>query len=294
MVNVRKRKIGNAYYYYLEHSIKVGKKVEKKEKYLGKDLPEDIEKQKRLFLSGIYKEKWYGKFDVIKRNFSKEFGKLPPEIKKKYMENLSIKYTYNTNRIEGGTLSYKDTARLLHDKISPSNKPTEDIKETENHNKVFNEMLHCGKNISLALVLEWHWEIFKDTKPDVAGKIRDYPIAIAGSKFEPPLPIELNALLSDFFKWYNKEKNKYHPVELAALVHLKFVSIHPFGDGNGRISRLLMNYVLNSNGYPMLNIEYTNRSSYYNALERAQVKKEDQIFVNHILKRYMKAYGKYL
>ena len=85
-----------------------------------------------------------------------------------------------------------------------------------------------------------------------------------------------------------------HPVELAALVHLKFVSIHPFGDGNGRISRLMMNFVLHKHGYPMLNISYKNRNSYYTALERSQLKKLDQIFIVHIIKRYIKDYKSYL
>jgi len=104
----------------------------------------------------------------------------------------------------------------------------------------------------------------------------------------PPLAVEVEPMLSDFFKWYEKSRVKLHPAELAALVHLKFVTIHPFADGNGRISRLLMNFVLNKHGFPMLNIHYANRNSYYNALERAQVKENDSIFLNWFFKRYKK------
>jgi len=81
---------------------------------------------------------------------------------------------------------------------------------------------------------------------------------------------------------------------LSALTHLKFVTIHPFGDGNGRISRLVMNYVLNRLGYPMLDIDYSDRRTYYNALERSQRHKNDIVFLEWFMKRYFKAYKKFL
>ena len=89
-------------------------------------------------------------------------------------------------------------------------------------------------------------------------------------------------------------KNDIHPVELAALVHLKFVTIHPFGDGNGRISRLMMNFVLNYNKYPMLDIPYEGRNSYYNALERSQTKNSDDIFIQWFIRNYIKENKRYL
>ncbi len=137
---------------------------------------------------------------------------------------------------------------------------------------------YYDKEITLSTVLYWHKQLFQDTKPDIAGKIRQHQVGISGSKFHPPYPIELDLLLRDFFDWYNQNKKKLHPVHLAGLVHLKFVTIHPFGDGNGRISRLLMNYVLHKNGYPMLIIPYSQRMSYYTALERSQLKKDEKIF----------------
>ncbi len=70
-------------------------------------------------------------------------------------------------------------------------------------------------------------------------------VGIAESKHIPQIPVEIHSLLQEFFKWYNKNKDKIHPIELAALVHLKFVTIHPFSDGNGRISKIMMNFVLN-------------------------------------------------
>ena len=211
----------------------------------------------------------------------------------KEMENFSIKFTYATNRIEGSTLTLRETALLLEKGVTPSRRPIEDVKETEKHRKVFYDMLSYEKEISLATLLDWHKKLFEETKEE-AGKIREYPVGISGSKYKPPYPVELDLLLTEFFDWYKKNRNKLYPVYLAALVHLKFVTIHPFGDGNGRISRLLMNYVLNKNGYPMMVIDYNDRNSYYNALERSQLTKDESIFSLWLFKRYLKEYKKYL
>jgi Fic family protein len=188
----------------------------------------------------------------------------------------------------------KDTADLLEKGISPSSKPIRDIKEAETHKLVFENMIKYDQDLALQIVLFWNKKLLEQTKPDIAGKVRDYPVEITRSKFTPPIPAELDFLLKEFFDWYNQNKLKLHPVNLAALVHLKFVTIHPFGDGNGRISRIMMNFVLKKNKFPLLDIPYTKRSGYYNALERAQVKKEDNIFVQWFFRRYLQEYKKYI
>jgi Fic family protein len=109
----------------------------------------------------------------------------------------------------------------------------------------------------------------------------------------PPSPVEVQPLLREFFRWYDRNKSSLHPVELAASVHLRFVTVHPFADGNGRMSRLLMNFVLRKRGFPPLNIPYKDRRSYYNALERSQVKKVDSVFILWLFKRYLKEYSTY-
>ena len=294
MVSIKKKKISNKTYHYLQHTYRVNGKVRYKEKYIGKKIPKDIEKKKKEFQKEIYQEQWYSKFDKIKDNFKKNQNKMPKSIQDKELETFAIKFTYTTNKIEGSTLTHRETALLLEKGITPARRPIEDVKETINHRKVFYEMLDHKKNITIATVIHWHNEIFKETKKDIAGSIRKYDVGISGSKYTPPHAIELDFLLTEFFDWYNKNKNKMHPVHLAALVHLKFVSIHPFGDGNGRISRLLMNYVLNKKGYPMLIIEYTERNSYYNALEKSQLYKEENSSTLWFFKRYVKEYEQYL
>lgn len=293
MVNLRIKE-GNSgkKYYYLEHTTRVGHTFLNKRKYLGTQLPKDLGKIKEQFIVALLVERYGKALETIKEQFDREFAKYPDSAKAQELERFMIKFTYNTNRIEGSTLTLKETADLLQQHITPSNKPLEEVKETEAHKKVFYTMLEHVGGLNLAGVLHWHNMLLGESKPDIAGKIRKHPVAIARSKVELPLPAELDTLLYEFFKWY--KYSTVHPVIRAALVHLKFVTIHPFADGNGRVSRLLMNFVLQKHGYPMLSIEYTNRNTYYHALERSQLSKNDYHFAHYLVKRYLGAYERYL
>jgi Fic family protein len=294
MVTIKTKKIKDQIYYYLEHSIRKGKQVKKKEIYIGKKIPQNIEQLKRNLLDDIYKERWYADVDRIKQRFSKEHCTMPKSAREKQLQNFAISFTYDTQRIEGSILTLRETADLLEKGITPKNRPIRDVKEAEAHRDLFYEILNLKKDLSLQMVLEWHWKLFNLTKPDIAGKIRKHQVTISGSRFMPPSPVEVYPLVTEFFKWYNKNKGKIHPVELAAIAHLKFVTVHPFADGNGRISRLIMNFILHKKGYPMLDIKYEGRHSYYNALEKSHLKKEDRTFLQWLVKRYIKEYRQYL
>lgn len=294
MVQVRKKTLKGKTYYYLEHSIRSGSQVQKKERYLGNKIPPNIEKMKKEFLSEIYHQKWFVDIEKIRQNYLKNQKLMPKSVRDKEIETFAIDFTYDTQRIEGSTLTRKETAALLERGIAPNNKPMRDVQEAESHRDLFFEILRSKNDLSLNEVTDWHWKLFNKTKSEMAGKIRKYQVAIRGSKFIPPSPFEVYPMLIEFFQWYHKNKNKIHPVELAAIAHLKFVTIHPFGDGNGRISRLIMNFILSRKKYPMLDIPYEKRNSYYNALERSNTKNEESIFLQWFVKRYINEYRRYL
>lgn len=294
MVAIGKKMVKGKIYYYLEQSVREGGKIQKRVTYLGDKIPKNISEIKAKFVDDIYKEKWYADADRIKKNFSKEQRTIPKSVKEKELQTFVTKFTYDTQRIEGSSLTRRETADLLERGITPRSKPLRDVKEAEAHRDLFYEILKSKKDLTLQMVLDWHWKLFHQTKADIAGKIRKYQVAIGGSKFMPPSPVEVFPMLTEFFQWYSKNKNKRHPVELAAMAHLKFVTIHPFGDGNGRVSRLVMNFILNKKDYTMLNIPYEGRNSYYNELERSQVRKEDRIFLQWFIKRYIKEYKRFL
>ena len=294
MVSIGKKIVKGRTYYYLEQSYRKGKKIQKKSIYLGSNIPKNIEEIKKGFLDDISRKTWQADVARIRKNYSKNQRAMPRSVRRKELETFVINFTYDTQKIEGSTLTRKETADLLGRGIAPKNKPMMDVQEAEAHRDLFFEILESKRDLSLREIQDWHWKLFNKTKKDIAGKIRNYQNAIRGSKFLPPSPVEVFPMLTEFFDWYNKKKNKLHPFELAAISHLKFVTIHPFGDGNGRVSRLIMNFILNKKMHPMLDIPYEGRNSYYNALERSQVKNEERIFLQWFIRRYIKEYKRYL
>ena len=285
MVKIRKRIKGKQKYYYLESSIRKGNKVIKKEKYLGKEIPKDIENLKDEFEKEIQID-LNKKLEAIKNNFQIEWKRLPESVKEKQKEEISIAFTYNTNAIEGSTITLEEAREIIHDKISP-NKPLRDVKETEAHSKVFLNMLSKKEKITNTLLLKWHQDIFGETKPDLSGKYRDYLVRV-GSYIAPDWQ-EVQTLMNQLTDFINENVNKINPVEFAGRAHFKFESIHPFGDGNGRIGRLIMNQILWHHGYPMLIIEYKKRSSYYKAFTKGE-----EGFVKYFIRRYLAVHKKRL
>jgi len=277
------KKKGNKDYYYLQHSFRKGGKVVTKEKYLGAEIPKNVDEIKGDFSRELKKD-LYKKLEKIKANFQSEWKRIPKSVQEKEKEQISIAFTYNSNAIEGSTITLNEVREIILDKIAP-NKPIRDIKETEMHNKVFLDMLNKKEKVSHELLLEWHKEIFGETKPDIAGKYRNYLVRV-GSYIAPHWN-EIKPTMSQIIEFVNK--SKLNPVELAARAHYTFESIHPFGDGNGRIGRLLMNHILWHAGYPMLIIEYKKRKSYYDAFPKGQ-----EAFVEYFLKRYLAVHKKRL
>lgn len=287
MVSVIEKKTGNSKAYYLHITLRSKNGYKNTDKYIGTKLPDDLrEKKLELFISS--QKEILEKIDSSVLKYKKNINKLPKSIQDKELLDISIKFTYNTNRIEGNTLSLKESYLLLKDNIAPE-KPIRDIKEIEGHQKLFLKLIKDKQNITYQNLLNWHYELLKETNKDISGKIRNYQVKISGSKFIPPSPAELSAELDSFFKWYNEVKNKTHPVILSGLVHLRLVTIHPFGDGNGRITRLLLNIVLNNNNYPLFIVDYKSRKSYYSALEKSQTKEDDSYFLNWFIKNYFKS-----
>ncbi len=297
MVAIKRRKVGKKNYYYLEHSYKHKGKVLTMSKYLGQDKPYDtraINKLKKEMEFHALMMKLEKQLLDIKKYYANELKRMPAIAKQKMIDSFMVDFIYNSDRIEGSKLSYKDTANLLVHGTTPKNKPLKDVKEAEGYKKAFYDMLEYKGTITLKKICEWHKMIFENSYPVIAGNIRDHKIMVTGTRVAFPPPEELSKMLNDFFSWHTKSSGKYNPVVFSALVHLKFVTIHPFTDGNGRISRLLANYVLHNYNYPMSNILYGDRTAYYASLEKSQLWDEEKHFVRYFIKRYIKANGDYL
>ncbi|MCK5039720.1 MAG: Fic family protein [Candidatus Aenigmarchaeota archaeon] len=271
-------------YYYLQHSFRKEGKVLTREKYIGKKIPKTIESIKLNFLEECHKEHLFKLFEKIKRKYSKQWQKYPQSIKEKIKEQIAVDFTYNTNAIEGSTITLNETRQIIEDKIAP-NKHLGDIKETESHANVFLEMQTETEKLDVSLILKWHRNLFLQTKPDIAGRFRNYLVRVGN--YNTPDWQDVEKLMKELIEFY-KKNDKMNTVELASRMHYRFEKIHPFGDGNGRVGRLIMNYILIINNYPVLMIKYTKRQFYYNALQ-----KDENRFFNYFAKRYLKMYMKY-
>ena len=216
---------------------------------------------------------------------------------------LELEYTFESNRIEGNTLTLRETDLVINKGLTISGKSMREHLEAINHQEAIAYIKHLMvKNTSLneREVLSIHNLILRGINPEDAGRYRRVQVMIKGSSHMPPQPFLVSKEMEDFFIWYETNKTSLHPIVLAAELHERIVTIHPFIDGNGRTSRLIMNLILLQNGYIIANIkgDYDNRMRYYNALETAQTKnnKEDfLLFVAQIekesLERYLEIIG---
>ncbi len=274
-MRIVKRKRGRETYFYLQHSMRRDNKVVTREVYLGKEIPKNLTKYKDVLEKETIRNT-IEKLEKIKDNFQKDWKNRPKSAKEAELESIAIAFTYNTNAIEGSKITLPETMNILKGGFAP-NKSIRDIKETENHRKVFFEMLTDTVPLSQNLVRRWHKELFEETKPDIAGVFRNYGVSVGG--YLAPNWWEVPRLMRESINFSNKAR--LNPVELAARVHYRFEKIHPFGDGNGRAGRLLMNYLLWKNGYPMLIIEYKRRQAYYKAFST------EEGFKKYLLRLYI-------
>lgn len=211
---------------------------------------------------------------------------------------LELEYTFESNRIEGNTLTLRETDLVINEGLTVSGKSMREHLEAINHQEAIGyikQLMEKGFSFSERELLTIHNLILRGIIPEDAGRYRRVQVMIKGSSHMPPQPYIVVKEMEDYFIWYETHKNKMHPVVLAAEMHERLVTIHPFIDGNGRTSRLVMNLILLQHGYVIANIkgDYDNRVKYYTALEIAQTNgnKEDfLLFIAQIEKESLERY----
>lgn len=214
-------------------------------------------------------------------------------------EALELEYTYESNRIEGNTLTLQETDLVVNEGLTISGKSMREHLEAVNHNEAIEyikDLMKRRVSINERELLVIHNLILRGIMPDYAGKYRNVQVMIKGSSHMPPQPFLVPKQMEELFEWYRLNKGVLHPVILAAEMHERLVTIHPFIDGNGRTSRLLMNLILLSSGYVIANIkgDYASRKGYYNALESVQVLRSKEAFVHFVAKVEIECLQRYL
>lgn len=229
---------------------------------------------------------------------------LPADALKKIEEAFAIEYTYESNRIEGNTLTLQETELVVNEGVTIAGKSMREHLEAINHAEAIDYIKDFAKNgieISERTIKEIHALVLHGINRENAGRYRSVPVMISGSTHVPPQPYLLEKQMEDFIiKFREMEAEKVHPVVIAAFLHDELVRIHPFIDGNGRTSRLLMNLYLLRNSFTLVALKGNNEEkiSYYKALEVSHTENNPLDFQKVVaqaeitsLKRYLSVLG---
>ena len=214
-------------------------------------------------------------------------------------EALEVEFLYESNRIEGNTLTLRETQLVINEGMTISGKSMREHLEAINHKEAIlfiDDLVSQKVDLSEYILKQIHGIVLYGIDRENAGVYRKLPVAIAGSKHLPPQPYLLQDLMEDYFQFYNQEKDNLHPVVLAAEMHERLVTIHPFIDGNGRTSRLIMNLILLQYGFPLAIIggDYDSRMAYYDALEKVQSENNKEDFILLIAEKVLFALKRYI
>ncbi|NGX34544.1 MAG: Mercuric resistance operon regulatory protein [Candidatus Anoxychlamydiales bacterium] len=212
---------------------------------------------------------------------------LPSELLHNLDEWFRIELTYSSNAIEGNTLTRQETALVVEKGITVGGKSLKEHLEATNHAKAIDWIKKLSKRKTTSIIekdiLEIPAIILNGIDDSNSGFYRRIPVRISGSSVILPNHLKIPTLMKQFIKWL-KESKKLNPIELAAEAHYKLVTIHPFIDGNGRTARLLMNWILLMNGYPIAIIKKEDRLAYINSLEKAQLGGSNKDYLELIYK----------
>lgn len=273
------RKVKGKRQNYLIHNSRAKSKFIKESKFIGygkiseKDL---LEKKKKfeLELAGnsvsVYLTKEQKvEIEKLKIAYNEEIGLLSRDEFDSFENNFFTELTYNSNAIEGSSLSLHDTNLIVNEGLVPDGKTLREIHEARNHMQAVKFLKNYNGILDENFILKLHGIILKDISERFAGRYRENKVRIFGSDFKFPDSELVSQLMKNLVYWYNLNKKKMHPFEVAVVLSMKFLTIHPFVDGNGRMSRLLMNYVLQKNGLPWINIYNKQRAEYLRAVRKA-------------------------
>ncbi len=217
----------------------------------------------------------------------------------KIAQALELEYTFESNRIEGNTLTLRETDLVINEGLTISGKSMREHLEAINHVEAIayiKQLMERNFQFNERELLSVHNLILRGIIPEDAGRYRRVQVMIKGSSHMPPQPFIVPKEMEDYFIWFEENKSKLHPIILAAEMHERLVTIHPFIDGNGRTSRLVMNLILLQNGYVIANIkgDYESRMSYYQALETAQTSGNKEDFLMFIAQTEKDSLERYL
>jgi len=316
MVSVKNKTINGKNYLYAEHSFRLPDgKVKKISKLIQKQDDKDNEEVKQYFLKrqieyhqkyalrnykidSIFTEEQLKKLETIKIEYKKILKKFTKKQIKDILDRFTINFTYESNALEGNSLTLKDVTFILSENIVPKDKDLREVYETRNTREAHELLFNNKIKITEKDMIKVHSILVKDTGVQIGFKKIPNYLLMRNLKTTPPEKVEFE--INELIKWYNQHKNDFHPLRLATEFHARFERIHPFEDGNGRTGRVLLNAILLEKNYPPLIIRKTSRVAYFSSLEAFDKGHKDKLErfllekLKNTFKNFFNIYVKYL
>ena len=307
---VEVREVGKSRKYYLAYSFREGGKIHKIRRFLGTNLNEaQIKKLKKKAEKIILAE--IERYKIINNPLTHELKPRELRIIKELQNKIPLRvnhlskedwrlfteaFTYDTNAIEGSTVTFGEVRSILERDDWPIDKNRDEISETYGVSSAVNHTREIKEHLSLKLIRKLHKVCFKNSK-DFAGRFRPKGVEVyvrssIGEVLHVGAPSSrVRSLLIELISWYEKYRKDYPPILLAAVVHNQFEVIHPFQDGNGRVGRLLLNNILIKHGLPPVNITFKKREKYYLTIREYQNRGDVRPMIELILEEYKRFYS---
>ncbi len=230
------------------------------------------------------------KIEEIKFNYRKLLKKLTRAQLKDLFDRFTANFTYESNALEGNSLTLKDVAIVMFESMAIKNKDLREIYETRNSRDVVELLIKNQFSISEKDILKMHKLLTKDI--DIHAGYKVVPNFLLGRDVKTTSPEQVPAEMGKIIEWYGQQKEKLHPLKLASQFHGRFEQIHPFEDGNGRVGRFLINAILIDSKYPPLIVRKSQRIAYLKALENFDKDHQDTL-ERFLLERYKETYSKF-
>jgi Fic family protein len=208
----------------------------------------------------------------------------------RYEAAVFVHYAQSTTALEGNTITLRQAAELFEHDVTPSGKTLREIHELTNYLNLEKFLGQYEGDVSERLIKQMH-AILERSIAESLGAYRQIQVYIEKAEYVPPPPFEIPALMRELVAWYRTSKARLHPFELGILLHTKLVTIHPFVNGNGRVGRALLNFVLNRNGYPTLYVDVGQRERYLDAVEKGNNGEYEPI-INFLYDLYLTQHGR--
>ncbi len=222
---------------------------------------------------------------------------LPPLTAASLREKLALDWTYNSNAIEGNTLTLRETKVVIEDGITIGKKSLREHFEAINHHDAIHfvdELVSKDEDINEWNIRNINQLIMKNVDNSIAGAYRTENVLITGAGFTPPDHLHLKEEMAKLIDWYKSDAQNLHPIDRAAQLHTRFVEIHPFKDGNGRTARLLLNLELMRWGYPVTIILREDRLEYFEAIEKSCLERDYNDFTRMVARYVARSLDLYL